>query len=144
MHNNMVSRDGLQSKFFEVSLMPIYKHNDVTARSMVQSYKEFRLRSLLSAPQSFTATYANESQFKDETWQGRLSNPLARTFVAKSAALSTVDGQTKWIGMVTLLGPKPLDTTHISAEVSPWAAMISAASGVPAHPGDFCHDYLVA
>src|SRR5947208_2368109 len=141
MHT-MVPRDVPQSNVFEVSLLPIYKHDDATATSMVQSYKEFRLRSLHLAPESFTSTYAIESQFKEETWQGRMSNPLARTFIAKSSALSIVDGQTEWIGMVTLLGPKPLDTTHNSAEVSPWTAMTSAASGVPAGPGEFWHYHL--
>ncbi|KAL1625383.1 60S ribosomal protein L10A [Diplodia seriata] len=49
---------------------------------LVSRQKSFRLFSLTSAPEAFGSTIERELQFTWDTWESRLTNPQATTFVA--------------------------------------------------------------
>jgi len=105
--------------------------------------KEIRLRGLQLDPAYFASTFEKESQFPLETWISRLTNPLARTFIAMRER--SQDGKTEvkdslldqeWLGTLVLLGPKPTKTGPVSASISPWqlftpTAMVSEVAPPP-------------
>lgn len=68
-------------------------------RKYVERYKEFRLLSLKTSPQSFGSTLERELAFTDEIWYNRLANPQAVTFIA-------LQGE-RVIGTLTTVGPLP-------------------------------------
>ena len=73
-------------------------------RTSVAKYRALRLEALRQSPTSFSSTLETESKFSDDTWVSRLQNPGAETFVCVAIA---EDGQSEWVGQVTLRGPVP-------------------------------------
>lgn len=95
--------------------------------------RNIRLKSLQLDPAAFASTYENESQFPQDVWTGRLTNPLARTFVGLHEVQSN-NGEhaneehhidQEWLGTIVLLGPRPIASTSITASASPWKAFSS-------------------
>ncbi|KAI1351179.1 hypothetical protein F5Y01DRAFT_130479 [Xylaria sp. FL0043] len=70
-------------------------------RFYLEQYKPFRLASLQQDAQAFGSTYAREIAFDEETWLGRIKNPLATTFVAVQADNNQV------VASTSLIGPLP-------------------------------------
>ncbi|KAI9754651.1 MAG: hypothetical protein M4579_004614 [Chaenotheca gracillima] len=93
---------------------------------LTSRYKGFRLQSLQLAPEAFASTYERESQFPVETWNNRLLNPQANTFVAKLTDRGVCDG---WLATITMLGPMSGQQGAISANTSPWTSLASEEHG---------------
>ncbi|KAL0261014.1 60S ribosomal protein L10A [Diplodia seriata] len=77
---------------------------------LVSRQKSFRLFSLTSAPEAFGSTIERELQFTWDTWESRLTNPQATTFVAipdDPASQGRLDIrqllQHEWLGSLCLL-----------------------------------------
>jgi ribosomal protein S18 acetylase RimI-like enzyme len=86
--------------------------------------KALRLRSLKEEPQSFSATYDNESRQSDEFWQGRLHNTKAVHLII---ARDDLDGlkasllEQDWVGFVVMVEPEPgQDGSLRGSPDSPW------------------------
>lgn len=73
-------------------------------RTSAAKYKALRLEALRQSPSAFSSTLETESQFSDDVWISRLQNPEKETFVCVAIA---EDGQSEWVGQVTLRGPVP-------------------------------------
>ncbi|KAF4422044.1 gnat family [Fusarium acutatum] len=78
---------------------------------LVDQYKEFRLLSLQLSPESFSSNYAREAEFTKDTWEARLSNPLASSLIIVSDPnpdsvddLSLILNQ-PWFASLVLYGP---------------------------------------
>ncbi|SPO04665.1 related to GNAT family acetyltransferase [Cephalotrichum gorgonifer] len=69
-------------------------------------YKALRLEALRQSPTAFSSTLEVESQFSDSVWISRLQNAEKETFVCVATAK---DGQSQWVGQVTLRGPVPAE-----------------------------------
>ncbi|KAL1644781.1 60S ribosomal protein L10A [Diplodia intermedia] len=97
---------------------------------LVSRQKSFRLFSLTSAPEAFGSTIERELQFTWDTWESRLTNPQATTFVAipdDPASQGRLDIrqllQHEWLGQLVLLRMYQKDRTELSANASPWTAL---------------------
>ncbi|KAL6853004.1 hypothetical protein ACO1O0_007553 [Amphichorda felina] len=73
-------------------------------RTSAAKYKALRLEALRQSPTAFSSTLETESRFSDDVWVSRLQNPEKETFVCVAVAQ---DGQSEWVGQVTLRGPLP-------------------------------------
>lgn len=100
------------------------------------------MQSLISAPESFSSTYAREVAFEPSVWEDRLRNPLAHTFVAlseefrspgdtqKAISLADIQDETvmlltgRWVGMIVIMGPK--EESFVQANKSPWQTVGSS------------------
>ncbi|EPE36334.1 Acyl-CoA N-acyltransferases (Nat) [Glarea lozoyensis ATCC 20868] len=89
--------------------------DDATVRSYVERYKAFRLLSLQTAPDMFGSTYEREIAFSEDTWLGRLSSPMATTFLAIQ--------ENRVIGTITTVGPLPFLPEEIAPTSNPWTAL---------------------
>lgn len=69
------------------------------------NYKALRLEALRQSPGSFSSNLALESQFSDSIWISRLQNPSKENFACVATA---PDGQSEWVGQVSLRGPVPI------------------------------------
>ncbi|KAI0914148.1 hypothetical protein F4823DRAFT_439826 [Ustulina deusta] len=78
-------------------------------RFYLEQYKPFRLASLQQDAQAFGSTYAREIAFDEETWLGRIRNPLATTFVAVQP-----DSGNQVVASTSLIGPLPNTTSPAS------------------------------
>jgi ribosomal protein S18 acetylase RimI-like enzyme len=87
---------------FKYSIIHV-PHDEAGIRKYLEDYKALRLFSLKYAPEAFASTYAREIAFEDNVWYGRLSNPIANTFMAIGEA-----GQL--ISMSTINGPLSIGT----------------------------------
>jgi ribosomal protein S18 acetylase RimI-like enzyme len=104
----------LRSRFTIVTMPTRYK-DDVLLQRSVNKYRELRLRSLKSNPESFSSTFANESGRPVDFWMNRMLRPRARHLLAVelsnySSAPSVADEpqaflESEWVGMLVLLGP---------------------------------------
>ncbi|OMP88281.1 hypothetical protein BK809_0003038 [Diplodia seriata] len=97
---------------------------------LVSRQKSFRLFSLTSAPEAFGSTIERELQFTWDTWESRLTNPQATTFVAipdDPASQGRLDIrqllQHEWLGQLVLLRMYQEDQAELSANASPWTAL---------------------
>ncbi|KAI0815610.1 hypothetical protein GGR55DRAFT_353406 [Xylaria sp. FL0064] len=70
-------------------------------RFYLEQHKPFRLASLQQDAHAFGSTYAREIAFDEETWLGRIKNPLATTFVAVQSDSNQV------VASASLIGPLP-------------------------------------
>ncbi|KAH6887741.1 hypothetical protein B0T10DRAFT_490265 [Thelonectria olida] len=66
---------------------------------LAAQYKSLRLTALQLSPDAFSSTYADESQYSDAAWLGRIFHPAKKTFIC----VDKEDGT--WAAQVTLLGP---------------------------------------
>ena len=64
---------------FEVVQIP---RDNESVRFWMGKYKDFRLYSLITAPEAFGSTYAREIAFTDDIWLNRLASSEAATFMA--------------------------------------------------------------
>lgn len=104
----------LRSRFTIVTMPTHYKDDALLQRS-VNKYRELRLRSLKSNPESFSSTFANESGRSVDFWTNRMLRSGARHLLAVelsnySSAPSVADEpqavvESEWVGMLVLLGP---------------------------------------
>jgi ribosomal protein S18 acetylase RimI-like enzyme len=104
----------LRSRFTIVTMPTRYK-DDVLLQRSVNKYRELRLRSLKSDPESFSSTFASESGRPVNFWTNRMLRPGARHLLAVelnnySSAPSVADEpqavlESEWVGMLVLLGP---------------------------------------
>ncbi|OJD37775.1 gnat family [Diplodia corticola] len=98
---------------------------------LVSRQKNFRLFSLSSAPEAFGSTYERELDVTWDTWESRLTNPQATTFVAVSRDPGTAQNpvefpqllQHDWLGQLVLFRMYQEDRAKLSANASPWTAL---------------------
>jgi ribosomal protein S18 acetylase RimI-like enzyme len=100
---------------FTIVTIPKQFNDGTLPKRYVDKYRELRLRSLKSDPDSFSSTFADESKQPFEFWTGRLMTPRARHFLAvqfnkDSSDASVTAGvqailETEWVGTLVLLGP---------------------------------------
>lgn len=112
----------LKSRFTIVT-MPTHYKDDVLLQRSVDKYRELRLRSLKSDPESFSSTFANESGRPVNFWTNRMLRPGARHLLAVelsnySSAPSVADEpqavlDSEWVGMLVLVGPNPVASNDI-------------------------------
>ena len=107
-------------------------------QAIVERYKKLRLHGLQVDPQSFSSTYADESQFGDEVWRSRIYNPVGKTFAAVMGSDNQPENATEtpvqshdtndalqgflgkeWVGIVTLLGPGVFSRSNGDAATAP-------------------------
>ena len=104
----------LRSRFAIVTMPTHYKDDALLQRS-IDKYRELRLRSLKSDPESFSSTFASESGRPVNFWMNRMLRPGARHLLAvelsnHSSAPSVANEpqavlESEWVGMLVLLGP---------------------------------------
>ncbi|KAJ5091605.1 hypothetical protein NUU61_006475 [Penicillium alfredii] len=129
----------------EVILIPQSFSSPTHFHEIVDRYKKLRLQGLQVDPNSFSSTYAEESQFPAETWQSRIANPSGKTFISvmdgnkspenteenilepsnlkenqesPSLALQKLL-QKEWMGQITILGPEIFLNPEESLEETP-------------------------
>jgi len=100
---------------FTIVTMPTHYKDDALLQRSVNKYRELRLQSLKSNPESFSSTFANESGRPVDFWTNRMLRPGARHLLAVelsnySSAPSVADEpqtvlESEWVGMLVLLGP---------------------------------------
>jgi GNAT superfamily N-acetyltransferase len=105
-------------------------HDEAGIRKYIDDYKAFRLLSLQLAPEAFSSTYAREIAFDDDTWYGRLANPLANTFIA-------ITDTGKIVSAVTMVGPLPLGPELLPPTGNPWIAIKEASGQGEKHSSHF-------
>jgi len=103
---------------FTVVTMPTHYKDDALLQRSIDKYRELRLKSLKSDPESFSSTFASESGRPVNFWTNRMLRPGARHLLAvelsnHSGALSVADEsqailESKWVGMLVLLGPNSI------------------------------------
>jgi GNAT superfamily N-acetyltransferase len=121
-----------------VILMPkLIDIPDTVMPEIVKRYKDIRLMGLKLSPSAFGSTYAREVAFNNDTWIGRITNPLGKGFIAlgpdNSSNLRVTKGygeghsdaltsllNSPWMGLVTLIGPKLLSPNEPELEQTPW------------------------
>ena len=114
---------------YSVLKIPNLLGDDDILRRYVDKYRDLRLQSLQSNPDSFSSTFAGESKQPPEFWTGRMLNPRARHFIGvrlttdSSAAFEADDVETvleaEWVGTLVVIGP----TAVASDEGSPWKSL---------------------
>ena|SRR5436309_2056551 len=103
-------------------------------RDPLINYRELRLQSLKSDPESFSSTFASESGRPVNFWTNRMLRPGARHLLAvelsnHSGTLSVADEpqailESKWVGMLVLLGPN-----SVAGNVTPY--ILSKKTRIP-------------
>jgi ribosomal protein S18 acetylase RimI-like enzyme len=103
---------------FSIVTMPTHYQDDALLQRSVDKYKELRLQSLKSDPESFSSTFADESRQPVNFWTDRMLRPGARHLLAVelsnySSAPSVIDEpqtvlESEWVGMLVLLGPNSI------------------------------------
>ncbi|KAI0508544.1 hypothetical protein F5B22DRAFT_391143 [Xylaria bambusicola] len=83
---------------YKIIVIPV---DDDGCRFYLEQYRPFRLASLQQDPQAFGSTYEREIAFDEETWLGRIKNPLAKTFVAVRTHSNQI------VASTSLIGPLP-------------------------------------
>ncbi|KAI0426802.1 hypothetical protein F5Y09DRAFT_50200 [Xylaria sp. FL1042] len=78
----------------------------------LEQYKPFRLASLQQDAHAFGSTYAREIAFDEAAWLGRISNPLATTFVAVQSDSNEVVASTSLIGPLPNTGTSPASNPY--------------------------------
>lgn len=126
----------------EVIQLPQEFSSPSEEKFIVERYKALRLRCLQQEPEAFSSTYEDESQFPNETWVQRITNPSAKTFIAVPNG-SEEDGNgdifsklsREWIGICVLIGPKQLDSNRSDPEAALWAfAQPTGNPGIESSP----------
>ena len=117
------------ASMYTIVTMPKQYKDDALLHRYVDKYKELRLRSLKSDPDSFSSTLASESKQLFEFWTGRMMNPRAQHFVAvqlneNSSVASIADDphailETEWVGTLVVLGGKAVAID----DQSPWKSL---------------------
>jgi ribosomal protein S18 acetylase RimI-like enzyme len=107
----------LRSRFAIVT-MPTHYKDDVLLQRSIDKYRELRLRSLKSDPESFSSTFASESGRPVNFWMNRILRPGARHLLAvelsnHSSAPSVANEpqavlESEWVGILVLLGPNSI------------------------------------
>lgn len=106
---------------------------DAKLIALAEKYRKLRLRALQAAPEAFAATYEGESQRDLSQTIERLSDQKAVHFVATSIARTPtsspledseaeLDANSKWLGMIVLLGPQVGDG-NLAVEQDPFRTM---------------------
>ncbi|KAK7535960.1 uncharacterized protein J3D65DRAFT_626929 [Phyllosticta citribraziliensis] len=72
-------------------------------KDLVERQKTFRLMALQNSPQAFSSTYEKEVQFAFETWENRLKDTQATTFVAVATLESRDPGKRGNLDMSAIL-----------------------------------------
>lgn len=110
-----------------VAVLPRRYSGSGLAKKYALRSKAIRLRALKADPAYFASTFETESRFSMETWIGRVTNPMARTFIAMrkpcsetSKEITERDLDEEWLGTVVLLGPKLVTRGAINAATPPW------------------------
>jgi len=99
--------------------------DEASIEAYTQSYKNFRLKSLLLAPSAFSSTYAREVAFPDALWKSRLLSSLANIFIAQSAtstnsSLGKANFKTNILCHIALMGPLTIQPLVLEAPTNPW------------------------
>jgi GNAT superfamily N-acetyltransferase len=122
--------------------------SDAAMPEIVKRYKNLRLTALQFSPSAFSSTYAREVQFTNDIWAARVTNRLVKAFIAvhpkdssgQRPTTNSVSTQTvapspllemEWMGIVGVLGPKPLPRNQPEFH-SPWKLFTrDNSSGAP-------------
>ncbi|PLB46504.1 hypothetical protein P170DRAFT_466003 [Aspergillus steynii IBT 23096] len=114
-----------------IALIPGTTTDHGTLDTLIDRYKNIRLRALKEEPQAFGSKYEDELQFPHHRWQARIQNPRAHTFIAlnvspgfdvlvKSAGDSDpslpVLLTTEWLGTLTMIGPEAVPDSNLDAK----------------------------
>lgn len=92
----------------------------------IQPYKQYRLYSLLQAPNAFGSTYSHEVEFSDSIWQSRLLSPLANIFIAQYAIPpKSTSSEIKILCTLVMLGPLTIHPSVLHAAQNPWLSLAS-------------------
>ncbi|KAK9426625.1 putative N-acetyltransferase domain-containing protein [Seiridium unicorne] len=87
--------------------------DDPNISYQARQYKTLRLKALELSPTAFSSTLQIESAFSEETWIGRITDPLKETFIC---AVTSDQGVGEWAAQVTLRGPVTADDYQLPAE----------------------------
>lgn len=88
----------------------VYSIPAVPGQHHIVQYKDLRLQAVQTDPQHFTSSYERELSLSYEQWRARLYSRDKVTIVAAASFQSKerLSWQHKWVGMVTVIGPKIL------------------------------------
>ena len=124
---------------YAIVALPRDTLGDTHAKTLVARARDFRLKSLQLAPESFGSTYELEIQREPEFWTNRVANPKATTLIAYRHDNTDTNDHVKgylsaeWLGSITLLGPK-YGLADFSLHTSPWKAL-DQETGNPKNAG---------
>ena len=77
------------------------------------NYKTLRLTALQESPHAFSSTWEIESQFPDDVWMSRLSQPGQDIF---ACVFEGGEGAAEWVAQVTVRGPVPASDFQLPTE----------------------------
>jgi ribosomal protein S18 acetylase RimI-like enzyme len=90
----------------------VYSIPAVPGQHHIVQYKELRLQSIKTDPDYFSSSYERELSLSYEQWKARLHSRDKVTIIAAASFQSSerLSWQHKWVGMLTVIGPKVLKT----------------------------------
>ncbi|KXN84325.1 hypothetical protein AN958_12740 [Leucoagaricus sp. SymC.cos] len=88
----------------------VYSIPAVPGQHHIVQYKDLRLQAIQTDPQHFSSSYERELSLSYEQWKARLQSRDKVTIVAAASFQSSerLSWQHKWVGMITVMGPKVL------------------------------------
>ncbi|KAJ3574128.1 hypothetical protein NP233_g1968 [Leucocoprinus birnbaumii] len=88
----------------------VYPIPPVPGQHHIVQYKDLRLQAIQTDRHHFTSSYEREASLTYEQWKARLQSREKTTIVAAASFQSSerLSWQHKWVGMVTVIGPKIL------------------------------------
>ncbi|KAF9441755.1 hypothetical protein P691DRAFT_714906 [Macrolepiota fuliginosa MF-IS2] len=114
----------------------VYSIPTIPGQHHIVQYKDLRLQALQIDPQSFSSTYERELSMTYDQWRARLQSRDKATIVATASFQSSerLSWQHKWVGMITVLGPKILKQFGFTVPRSVQGGSHYAFMGVWIHP----------
>lgn len=116
----------------------VYSIPAIPGQHHIVQYKELRLQAVKADPQSFSSSYERELSLSYEQWKARLQSRDKVTIIAAASFQSSerLSWQHKWVGMITVVGPKVLQTFGFTPpRVMPGGGNYYLLMGVWVHPG---------
>ncbi|KAI9691853.1 MAG: hypothetical protein M1822_007925 [Bathelium mastoideum] len=117
---------------YAIAALPKISPEKTDPNTIITRVRDFRLKSLQLAPESFGSTYEVEAKKQPEFWVNRVANPKATTFIAYETERTNCSDlnddhaqgflNADWLGSITLLGPKQ-GLAEFSLHTSPWVIL---------------------
>lgn len=119
----------------------VYSIPAIPGQHHIVQYKDLRLQAVQTDPQSFSSTYERELSLSYEQWKARLHSRDKVTIIAAASFQSSerLSWQHKWVGMISVFGPKVLKqfgfTPPRCVQVAQGGRSYYVFMGVWVHPG---------
>ncbi|GAM83591.1 hypothetical protein ANO11243_015790 [Dothideomycetidae sp. 11243] len=108
---------------------------------LMDRFRILRLTALQNAPNAYASSYDIDKEKPRDFWVQRLSNPLARHFIAVPILGQQVLGisdtlDAEWCGLIAMIGPSFDDTKGaVAANQSPFASKSTASQPITLNEG---------